>query len=117
MRGRLLPRLDAYGLGEHVKGYGLLPRSELAIAAKTMHILQKFLLPLASPILTNIEINTVLLTSLGTSMQDDSRVTYGRFGMRRTWREPSCALGRGVWTRALWGDECKSKKSSSSARV
>jgi hypothetical protein len=49
MRGRLLPRLDAYGLREHVKGYGLLPGSELAIAAKTMHILQKSLLPLTVP--------------------------------------------------------------------
>jgi hypothetical protein len=51
MRGRLLPRLDAYGLGEHVKGYGLLPRSELAIAAKTMHILQEALRARRSPIL------------------------------------------------------------------
>lgn len=45
MRGRLLSRLDAYGLGKHVKGHGFLPRSKLAIAAKTMHIFQEALLP------------------------------------------------------------------------
>src|SRR5580700_952760 len=94
MSGRLLSRLDPHGLREHIEGHGLLPRSEFAIAAKTMHILQEALLPLAAP----IEINIVLRMSRGTSMQNDSRDAC---------RESSCALGRDVGHRAVWCDECK----------
>ena len=37
---RLLPRLDSYGLREHVEGDGLLSGAELTITSKAVRVLQ-----------------------------------------------------------------------------